>query len=325
MLDFSLQFELWGQCNNFCDFCYLSSEYLNTSDKTKIENISSAKNNLKLYFKDHSEKIKAVGLIGGEFFQGQLNSKVVKDSFFDLCKQIFWYIEQDKVKDFWCYCTLTIGDQKDLYELIDLFDKSITNKEEHRFWIQVSYDTIGRFNQPGKFENWDKHMLNLQKYPFININVTSIMTEDLLNKILFDKIDLYEFQHRYNNTFFFKPPYKSGKDEINTKEKLNKKIPNFFPKRKTFISFLRFIKKKYPDIFNNILNIRLRADYLFNLDGDNILKHPLVRNKDNWNETAMDEEINLNCPYHHVTNYQCYCDSDACCLCDYLKIKDEID
>ena len=68
--------------------------------------------------------------------------------FFKLCKQTLDLIEADKVRDFWCYCTLTIGDQKDLYELVDLFDKTITDKEKHKFWILVSYDTTGRFHIP---------------------------------------------------------------------------------------------------------------------------------------------------------------------------------
>lgn len=314
MSDFSMQFELWKQCNNFCDFCYLADQNKYVPDEIKLANIERVSNIIKDKFKTDIEQIKAVGFLGGEFFQGQMANIRVKTEFFNLCKMCFNLINENKIQDFWCYCTLTIGDEQDLYDLINLFDNIVENKEDHHFWIQVSYDVKGRFHTKEKLENWNYHMINLQKYPFIRFNVTCIMTEPFLQSILSNEINLNDFQKKYNNVFFFKQP-NAVNDQ--TKEQVLKRMPWFFPKRKTYIDFLKKLKREYPILFNEVLNISLRSDYMYNQLDDEEGINPQIRNKNTWEETRC--EIIENC--RHPINYQCYSDSDACCLCDYFKIK----
>ena len=317
MSDVSMQFELWKQCNNFCDFCYLAGQNKFVDEETKLENLAKVNTLVDEYFDTHSEQIKAIGFLGGEFFQGQMNTPAIKQGFYDLCKKCFYLINEDRIRDFWCYCTLTIGDQEDLYELVDLFDSIIQDKDRHKFWIQVSYDTRGRFNQPGKFENWDKHMLNLQQYPFICFNVTSIMTEDFLQKVLSGELDLNKFQEKYKNHFFLK---QANSPHLENKKIALARMPWFFPKRKTYLSFLDKIKHECPFLFYELLDISLRADYMYNsLENSSIEEvDPQVRNKETWNETH--NEYIEKCG--HVKNYQCYADSNACMLCDYFKVRD---
>ena len=138
----SIMFELWTECNNLCKFCYLGKNNRYTADKDKIKNLKKVIKLLDEHFKKEEDQYKAIGLIGGEFFQGQMRNPEVKKLFFDLCKHSFALINENKVRDFWCYCTLTIGDQEDLYEMVDLFDKTIIDKENHKLWILVSYDTL---------------------------------------------------------------------------------------------------------------------------------------------------------------------------------------
>ena len=315
MSDKSMMFELWTECNNQCKFCYLGHNNLRTPDKEKLKNIKKVINIINNHFKNEKEQYKAIGLIGGEFFQGQMQNKDVNASFFNLCENIFTLIEEDKIRDFWCYCTLTIGEQEDLYKLIDLFNEKITDKEKHKFWILVSYDTIGRFYVPGREENWKKHMLNLQKYPFIKFNVTSILSQDFCEKVLSGEHDLLDFQNKYKCTYFFKQPTKTFDDGSN--QDFAKKLPNWFLKRKTYIEFLKKLKTDDINLFNETLNIEQRADDLMqSLNGFEIAH----RNKETWEETGG--TINPKCG--HVINYQCYSDSDACCLCDYFKVKDGI-
>lgn len=313
MSDKSMMFELWTECNNFCKFCYLGTENRCTQKEIKIKNLKEASEIIGNTFNKEIEQYKAIGLIGGEFFQGQLNDPDVKKLFFDLCKQIFELIEQDKVRDFWCYCTLTIGDQKDLYELVDLFDSMIKDKEKHKFWILVSYDTWGRFELPGKKENWEKHMLKLQEYSFTRFNVTSILSEDFCEKVLSGEHDLIKFRDKYKCTYFFKQPTKTNDYESN--KQFAEKYPMWFVKRKTYVEFLKKLKRDDINLFNNILNIEQRADDILHSEGGYKVQH---RDKVTWEESEM--ETNEKCG--HVINYQCYADSDACCLCDYFKIKD---
>ena len=309
----SIMFELWTECNNLCKFCYLGANNRCTPDKDKIKNLKKVIKILNNHFEKEEDQYKAIGLIGGEFFQGQMKNPEVKKLFFDLCMNSFKLINEDRVRDFWCYCTLTIGDQEDLYELVDLFDKTIIDKEKHKLWILVSYDTYGRFYIPGRKENWEKHMLNLQKYPFIKFNVTSILSNDFCEKVISGEHDIKAFQEKYKCTFFFKQPTMTFDYESNAE--FAKVLPNWFVKRKVYIEFLKKIKSIDLNLFNEILNIEQRADDI--LQSTNNYKQ-IHRDKVTWEET--DGNINPNCG--HVTNYQCYADSDACCLCDYLKIKE---
>ena len=318
MSDVSMQFELWKQCNNFCDFCYLGDQNIFVSEETKLENLTKVNKVVDEYFDTHSEQIKAIGFLGGEFFQGQINTPAIREGFYGLCEKCFKLIDEDRIRDFWCYCTLTIGDQKDLYDLVDLFDKTIKDKEKHKFWIQVSYDSQGRFNKPGKFENWNKHMLNLQNYPFVRFNVTSIMTESFLQEVLSGKLNLTEFKNKYKNHFFLKQANLIGNM---TKPEILEKMPWFFPKRKTYLDFLHKLKEENPFEFGELLNISLRSDFMYNSLEDQAKDDvsPYIRNKETWEETGM--FINPKCG--HIDLYQCYSDSDACCLCDYFKVQDK--
>ena len=316
MSDKSMMFELWTECNNLCKFCYLGQANRKTEDSKKIANVKDVQNIIANTFTEDLEQYKAIGLIGGDFFQGQLRNPEVKEEFFKLAKQIFDLIEKDQVRDFWCYCTLTIGDQEDLYELVDLFDKTITDKSKHDFWVLVSYDTWGRFHTPGRKENWEKHMLKLQTYPFIKFNVTSILSEDFCEKVLSGEHNLIEFREKFKiNSFFFKQPTHTA--DYDSKEKMMAVFPNWYLKRKTYIKFLEKLKREDTRLFDNVLNIVQRADDILHSDDGYNVQH---RDKITWEETGM--EINPKCG--HIENYQCYSDSDGCCLCDYFRVKDGI-
>lgn len=295
--------------------CYLGKNNQGTPDSEKLHNISKVSNIIKDTFTEELEQYKAAGFIGGEFFQGQMRNPEVKTAFFALCKQVFDLIEKDKIRDFWCYATLTIGDQKDLYELIELFNQTVTDKEKHHFWVLVSYDTWGRFHTDKMKNNWETHMLNLQKYPFIRFNVTSILSQDFCEKVLSGEHNLTEFRKKFNiSSFFFKQPTKTH--DYNSKEEFAAVYPGWFLKRKTFIKFLEKIKAEDPALFDNVLNIVQRADDILQSGNDYKGQH---RNKITWEESDMD--VNPKCG--HVLPYQCYVDSDACCLCDYFKVKGE--
>ena len=296
MSDKSMMFELWTECNSRCKFCYLGANNRNTSDEDKLYNLSRVSNIITETFTDDLEQYKAVGFIGGEFFQGQLDTPEIKVKFFRLCKQAFDLIEKNKIRDFWIYCTLTIGDQKDLYELVELFNQTITDKEKHHFWVLVSYDTWGRFHTPEMKQNWENHMLNLQKYPFIRFNVTSILSQDFCEKVISDEHNLTEFRKKFNiSSFFFKQPTKTF--DYNTKEEFAAVYPNWFLKRKTFIQFLEKVKVEDPALFDNVLNIVQRADDILQSMNDYKGQH---RDKITWEETDM--EVNPKCGYGCIGN-----------------------
>ena len=141
----SLQFELWQECNSRCKFCYLGPENRKTEDSIKLKTLK------KVYEKISDPKtfdeFDNLSYIGGEFFQGQLANPEVKELFMKIMSKTADYLREGTINSVWLCATLTLGDQKDLYEVLDLF-KDI-KREEHAsngLWIISSYDTIGRFH-----------------------------------------------------------------------------------------------------------------------------------------------------------------------------------
>ncbi len=91
-------------------------------------------------------------------------------------------------------------------------------------------------------------------------------------------------------------------------------LPDFFFKRDSFLKFLLFLEKKYPDIhLNTILSTKNSGTFkytgLFYPEKDN--KQPPI--------LADGKEI-LQEKCGHSVLYNCYSDSDKCMLCDIEKL-----
>ena len=171
------QFELWEECNNNCSFCYLGERNKHTPNEKKLHNLEKVKQTI-LDKSLYTEKgIDCLAYIGGEFFQGQLNTPEIKSAFMDIMKITSDLISNGTIKETWICATLTIGNQDDLYETLELFpDKS-------KVWILTSYDTIGRFHTPKMLNDWKQNLINLRyKFPELKINCTSILTDDFITK-----------------------------------------------------------------------------------------------------------------------------------------------
>lgn len=311
------QFELWQECNSKCEFCYLGENNGFTSDEDKISNINSVLEiigNNNLY-----EEINCLAYIGGEFFQGQMKNIKVKEKFLELMEKTNSLLESKLIDETWICATLNIGDQKDLFDSLQKFsDKS-------KIWILTSYDTIGRFHSEKMLNTWKENLHKLKSmYPEININVTSILTGDFIDKYLSDELDLIPLISEYGCSLFLKPTCPiEHKDGVYSKEETNKIVPNFFPTRKKFLSFLyKYKSKESQSMYNKLFNINLRSDYLFKFnDKSSITK--LHRIKDKSQEIAeIGSVAGGELPCGHSTQYGIYIDTDEhCAICDKEMIK----
>ena len=319
-----LQFELWDDCNSKCDFCHLCNKNGQSSEKDKIYSINNAIkiiSNLLLY-----PEVDTIGIIGGEFFQGQLNTDELRNKFFELIDKTVWLLNNDYIKNVWIYATLTIGDQKDLYDVLKCFKGHKGN-----LWILTSYDTLGRFHTEKMLETWDYHMKNIHNlYPDVNLNVTSILTDDCITKYLNNEISFKNMMEEYHCSFFFKVPALQ-KEFFNSNKEMNDKIGNFFPERKKFIKFLtKFRKEESDEMWDKLFNIQYRASELYCLEKGDILK--IIRNKDTYMESIYNitknieikrdnnKEMDYVMDCGHLSNYNSYVQEDGCALCDKIKI-----
>lgn len=318
----SIQFELWEECNNACKFCFLGSGNRYCSDDIKYESLKST---LAIINNDDIiSKYQIISLIGGEFFQGQLANPTISNMFFTIIDRIQTLLLNNKLDELWLNTTMTIGKQIDLYKTLDcISDKS-------KIWLCTSYDTIGRFHTKDHLDNWKYHMHNIKtKYPNININVSIIITEDLINRYLTNTFSFIDFVKEYKCSLFLKTPGTpvpaKFPQTIQNKQKFNNEIlQNFFPYRVSFLKFLAKYKQEVPEYeYNKLYNIHYRADDLYKNTINNKEEYVHLHRvkNDKMADYEVDAEGNMagHAPENtcgHGISYAPYVDSDACFICD---------
>ena len=215
----------------------------------------------------------------------------------------------------WICATLNIGNQKDLYDTLQLIDK------KEKLWILTSYDTIGRFHTKKMEDTWKFHMKNIHDlYPNIMINTTTILSDDCITKYLNDELSFKSMMKEYNTQFFFKQCGLGNCD----KETMNKILPGFLTTRQKFLDFLiKFKQNESEYMWDKLFNIKYRADVLyrnFNNDSHMIMN---IRNKSSKSEVISQnkKEMELNTCGHPMT-YATYLDCDGCVLCDKQLIEE---
>ena len=327
-MSLQIQYELWRECNCNCTYCTLGFDNHKTENELKLQSMQTAIDEMKNFEPDEHQ---TVGFIGGEFFQGQLNTPEIKSKFMELMDKSRWLLDNDYIENVWINVTLTIGNQNDLYDVLKRFEGHKGN-----LWLLTSYDTLGRFHSQKMLDNWDYHMKNIHKlYPEIKFNITSILTGDFIEKYLNNEINFTQMMEEYHCSLFFKVPalqkefYKSNKE-------MNNAIGHFFPTRDLFLEFLTtFRQTEHPDLWNKLFNIAYRADTLYcQENGDDI---EITRNKDNdYMEIIIDNTTNkqlirdkekqmdyiMDCG--HLSTYNSYVDEDGCAICDKLMIEELI-
>lgn len=338
----SFQWELWAMCNQLCKFCYLG-ETNRATDKARqlksLRDCNRAVEELDFYIYNN------ISLIGGEFFQGQLNDPEVHDEFMKLMRKCAEHYAEGRIGSVWLTCTLTLGDQKHLYEVLDIFQEYGCEPNEYGssgLWLCTSWDAEGRFYTPDRKENWDFHMKNIQqKYPWVKFNTTIILMQKMLEMYINNEWSPKQFMEEYKTTLFFKQiGLGETPDELKmteeyaeadwpTRYRMGKKYLNehigfeFVPRRKTMLEFLRKFATEDPELYDRLYNIVFRADELHRNYNDKNIDVKTTRNKHSNTETDVEQEGHLN-TCGHILNYAPYSDSDKCCICDKQMIWDSI-
>lgn len=313
MLNKCLQFELWYECNSRCKFCYLCDDIKNTPDAIKLRNLQAVIDKISdlSIYKEYNK----LSYLGGEFFQGQMKNPEVKAKFMELMDKTNWLLQNGYIQCVWLYATLTIGDQKDLYETMEKF-----KFKRGQFWILTSYDTIGRFHSKKMEDTWKFHMKKLKElYPELLFNTTTIMTGDLVEKYLTDKFSFSEFSKEYNTVFFLKYPWLSN--NAKSKQEFNTRLPNFFPTRDMMLKFLTKLKQQDVELWDKLFNFKYRAAVCIkNSNDDSKFMLPNIRDQEHDIEYE-DGHADVNSKCGHLLSCQCYVDSDACWECDKEQLE----
>lgn len=335
----SYQWELWAMCNNLCDFCYLGDTNRETNKEVQLISLNKVLKNIdELDFTVYNN----ISLIGGEFFQGQMDDPEVHDKFMELIQKCCDLYNAKKIGAMWITCTLTTGDQKHLYEMLDLIEKNgCMPKPEYGssgFWLCTSWDAKGRFHTPRNAENWDYHMRNIhEKYPWVKFNTTIILTAEMMDLYINNEWKPHDFMEKYHTSLFFK---QCGLGDVNIyayafngmptdekwynyKQKIQERIGwNFFPTRDQSIKFLRKFATEDADLYDRLYNIYYRADELHRNYNDG---ESATNNRNKGSKIESDSSVEMQINYcGHLYNYAPYIDSNKCCMCDKLAIWESI-
>ena len=351
----SYQWELWECCDNLCDFCYIGKNNRHTDKQRQLKSLRNLKDNLKnLDF----DVFNNVSLIGGEFFQGQLEDREVRNEFFEVIEMLADLYVKKKIGSIWLSATLTKWEREglpDLEKTLQIFEDAgalpIPEYGASGLWICTSWDAQGRFHTKKSAENWTQNMKELSsRHPWVKKNTTIILTQKLCEMYTEGEFEPRKFMKEFDTTLFYKSPGitqqsyfgvdglpnlltcdKIGKvKEYLTaiKKHLNSQFGfQFFPDRETFRKFLIKYAKEDPDTYDRLFNVDFRADELNRNNNDDADPCEHIRFKGSNLESNIDWDCILNeecllepASKKHIITYAMYSDSNACMICDRDQI-----
>jgi len=321
-----IQYEVWKECHNHCKFCFLKDDILHTPDHVKLGGIKNAINQITDDI--NNKRIDGVGIIGGDFWQGEITTEEIRTEFFKLIDLCFNYLKNGDISEVWLSATLTLGAQEDLYRALDMYNEMIPDeeKEDKRLWICTSYDTIGRFHIPAMLENWEYHMKNIgEKYPKVFKNTSFIITNDLVKKTLSGEFDFIKFEEEFGTNVYMKTPSHIYEDWEEGKKKFQETVGDFFLERKPTIEFLQKLNEVSPELLNKIMNNDLRANVLVGHSNDGNFDVMIRDQEDHHKNISVatggeNTEKAQIMACGHEKQYKCYIDSDKCFMCDLQRL-----
>lgn len=320
-----IQYEVWKECHNHCKFCFLKDDILHTPDHVKLGGIQNAINQITDDI--NNKRIDGVGIIGGDFWQGEITTEEIRTEFFKLIDLCFNLLKNGDICEVWLSATLTIGDQKDLYRALDMYNEMIPDeeKEAKKLWICTSYDTIGRFHSQKMLDNWEYHMKNIgEKYPRVFKNTSFIITNDLVKKVNAGEFNFRDFEKEFGTNVYMKTPSHYFENWEEGKKKFGEIVGDFFLERKPTIEFLQKVNETAPELLDKIMNNDLRANVLIGHSNTGEFD-VMVRDQDDKHrnictlpQDGVEKAMIQSCG--HEKHYKCYIDSDKCFMCDLQRL-----
>ena len=298
-----VQYGLWSNCSNKCDFCLLKErDYI--TEQQQLDRLDFTIENID-YIDWENKFSHGISLLGGELYY--CPSEKVQKKFLELIDKIIDKILKVSKNPYCRYSTVTNGmyDPEFLFKVIDKFvEAGLFDKVD----INFSYDLKYRFH------NEKSRLLcleNIRKYNErygVKVNVQMIVTQHLINEYNNGNFDFDKFQEETLNGNQLNLLYPH-------KVRTGKVLEDFFFKRKDFLDFLCELKNKQPIIFENFV-FSIYNSSKFKYSG---YYHRLSDDRTQQPELESDKtDTNPKCG--HSLLYQCYSDSDKCMLCDIIEL-----
>lgn len=297
----NIQFELWKNCTNGCDFCF-NKGLPCSSKKDKIRILNEVIYRLARLNYEYYDK---VGFIGGELFGNQLEDEDVFTEFTKLFTLCLYLLQTGKINQVNFTSNLLAEDNSKMYRILDMIKSANLLS---KFELCTSWDSKYRFKGE-RFGIWHANMKYIKEnYPELQTHIEILPTQDFCEKCLSGDFDYTIFKRQYqsaidysdlNSGFFYKDKFE-----------MDKEVPNFFPKRSTFLKWIRKGLSEKWFRLEDICNYNVFFNELYMLDKSNhfiqYIRH------------GHDEQM----PYGRI-NQSDYIDSDVPMYKDLERIKNE--
>lgn len=304
-----LQFGVWPNCTNNCDFCLR----LNRKPYTKDEQIfwlNAIKENIK-----HTDWVNdfpfGVSLLGGELFY--IHNPQIQEAFMELIKTIVDYVLTDKTPHA-RFSTVTNGLYKPyfLYRVVD-YIKDRTGIE--RVDVNFSYDLEYRYKtEQARLLALSNILAFQQRYNY-RVGVQMILTQhviDLWKAHLFDVNDfLKNVIPGCQLAFLYPHPVHTGKQLL-----------DFQFKRADFLRFVSYLKQEAYETYYLFVNSTKNSG-TFKYTG--LVDRTISDIEQLKHQKAiLSDGKEIIAPCGHSTLYRCYADSDKCVLCDLQMMDSDL-
>ena len=278
-----VQIRLWDDCINNCSFCSLQNRCRKTplqSKKTRLTKAAALSRDF---------RAKQIGIIGGDFFEGQL--KGCEEEWFELLEALLQTDSEILIS------ANLIHKQYLMQETID--------KVVNRLLLCTSYDEVGRFHTQLARKNW---LANIEKLHSQGVNIfcTCIQTQDFLEAEtkLPQWLGVNLCDPHLGVDWYLNVDKNDYHEHLINENKLFN-----LPKRRTAIKWMREhpeITKRYAE-YNSTHSDTI---YSFN-NNDEIIKEVNER-------LTSTSSVNPECGHPFFS--MCYADSDKCMMCDAEQI-----
>ena len=298
-----VQYGIWSNCSNKCDFCLIEKHYYRTPDQM-VSYLQTVIDNVKI--QDWSNKFSdGISLLGGELYF--ITDKSVQDKFMELIDTIIDYVLKVSKNPNCKYSTVTNG----IYEpsfLYRVIDRIVEKAGIQYVDVNFSYDLKYRFHSEESKQQCLQNIIDFHKRYNYRIGVQMILTQYLIDMINNGEFSINKWQNEIapGSILEFLYPHK-----IHTGCVLN----DFNFKRNDFIKFMRKIYHENPENFFNFVS-SVRHSSVFKYTGLYIDDNGITHSE----PVLSDGKEIINPVCNHSALYQCYSDSDKCMLCDLNNI-----
>lgn len=296
-----VQYGVWKNCTNHCDFCLLREkrQYTHKEQVYWLDRITDNIRHLD-FVNDYPY---GVSLLGGELFY--IRDEKVQAAFMRLVDTIIERVLTDKSPHA-RFSTVTNGIYKPdfLFKVVDRLKDAVGIE---RVDVNFSYDLKYRYHTEKARQTALQTIRRFQQRYDYRVGVQMILTQHVINEWKARRFSITDFMARVipgcQLSFLYPHPIHTGKT-----------LPDFQFKRADFLAFIQDLKVTNYEVYHNFINSTKNSG-TFKYTG---LK---VRFGKSIEELAMQKpvltdgkEILTDCG--HSVLYRCYADSDRCVLCD---------